>query len=140
MLALPEHAPEGVNPSTFALERIRKCKRISAETFEIPASFDPGACFPALVGMLPGAEQEMEVWFDGNVRDYIKSIRWPESCSLTDAGKGAVLLSGRLAASDELIHWICGFGNLAEVKSPPSLRETVISHLKQTLSRYVQDV
>ncbi len=106
---------------TFALERIATTD-LGQETFIVPADYDPSQFFSGAFGIIVGEDPcEVVVRFDAKVAPYVRSRLWHPSMRVRDVDDGAIEVSLRVGVTEELLHWICGYGKSASVVAPDML-------------------
>ena len=109
----------------FAVERVATTE-LSDETFVVPADYDPSKFFSGAFGIIVGEEpSEVVVRFDAKVAPYVRARTWHPSMNVKDAKDGSVEVSLRVGMTEELLHWICGYGVSASVLAPSSLASKV---------------
>ncbi len=109
----------------FAVERIATTE-LSDATFVMPADYDPSKFFSGAFGIIVGEEpSEVVVRFEAKVAPYVRARTWHPSMKLEDGKDGSVEVSLRVGITEELLHWICGYGKSATVVSPSALAARV---------------
>jgi predicted DNA-binding transcriptional regulator YafY len=136
LIAMREEAKDWGKPTTYAVERIKKCERLSSDKFDYPADYKLSDVFPATGGIFDGTEEGVEIEFSPHLETYIKSISWPRGTKITKTRSGKVLLTSKLNISPETINFIICFGPEARVRKPESLRHEIRELLKKTLINY----
>ena len=76
------------------------------------------------------------VGFSADQAPYVKEREWHSSQRLKDLPDGRVELTFTAGGEFEIIRWIFGWGDVAEVVRPRRVRERVQSALRHALSRY----
>lgn len=110
---------------TFAVERITQAEPTD-ETFTVPDDYEPEQFFSNAFGITVGEDTgDVVVRFDSKVAPYVRSRKWHPTMKLRDVDNDAVEVTLRVAMTEELLHWICGYGKSASVVSPPALAERV---------------
>jgi predicted DNA-binding transcriptional regulator YafY len=69
---------------------------------------------------------------------YVKEREWHPSQQIKDLRDGRVELAFTAGGEFEIIRWILGWGDAAEVVRPRRVRERVQSALRHALSRYAE--
>ena len=106
---------------TFAVERIATTE-LGEETFSIPPDYDPSKFFSGAFGIIVGEEPvDIVVRFDPKVAPYVRARMWHPSMRVQDVAGGAVEVTLRVGVTEELLHWICGYGTSATVVTPEAL-------------------
>ena len=111
----------------FALPRLRE-PEVLADTFTEPADFDLETYLQGSMGLItaPDApEQTVVIRFTGYAATLAAERTWHPSQQGTPQADGGLLLSLRLTHLDSIPGWVLGWGGLAEVLEPASLREEV---------------
>ncbi|MGQ9622929.1 MAG: WYL domain-containing protein [Candidatus Caldatribacteriaceae bacterium] len=62
---------------------------------------------------------------------------WHPTQTITELDDGGLLFEVE-ANPEEIKRWVIGYGNHAEIVSPPYLREEVKEEIQKTLVRYLQ--
>ncbi len=68
-------------------------------------------------------EREVVIRFSGPAAAAVRERRWHASQKFEEAADGSVRLRLRLQQMDDLLRWVLGWGEQAEVLSPPDLRK-----------------
>ena len=91
--------------------------------FVRPADFSPERYFANALGVVPGTENHhVRIRFSATAADRVRERVWHESQSVQELSGGAIELSLRLGTLTEVERWVLGWGELAEVLAPASLR------------------
>lgn len=107
---------------TFKLDRLERAERL-AETYTIPADFDPAAHLADAWGIMSGGPPtEIELRFSAAVANLIRERIWHPSQQLEDLPDGAVRLTVCVADPREMRPWIRSWGAEVEVVRPAALR------------------
>ncbi len=110
---------------TFALERVATSETTD-ETFVVPDDYDPQQFFSSAFGITVGDETgEVVVRFDAKVAPYVRGRTWHPTMRVADLGDGGIEVSMHVAQTEELLHWICGYGKSAAVVAPAGLAEKI---------------
>ena len=67
---------------------------------------------------------------------YIKEKIWHHTQRIEPDKDGSILFSAEVAGTDEVKHWVLGWGKHAEILEPEFLRDEVTRELKASLERY----
>ena len=127
----PEHG-RFVN---LAVDRIRQLAQ-TRESFQVSPAFDPKRLEAEAFGASWEEPMHVVVRFSAGQAPYVKEREWHPSQRLTDLPDGRVELSFTAGGEFEIIRWILGWGDAAEVVRPRRVRERVRSVLRHALSRY----
>lgn len=121
---------------TFALPRMSRVKA-GHRRFSRPEDFSPERFFANALGVLGGSGNfEVKLRFEASAADRVRERVWHESQEIKELPGGAVELSLRLGALEEVQQWILGWGPLAEVLGPPELRARVAAAATAMAKRY----
>ena len=120
------------------LDAMHDTRCLDDERFELPDDFDVDEYVQGQFGIwkADGPTETVVVDLDARVADHVMSRSIHPSQRVEPRPDGRVRLSLDLANLTEVPAWILGFGSLAEVIEPVSLRERVASELREALSRY----
>lgn len=125
-----------------------KVDRIESESLEVtglqfqqPEGFDIKEHLAKSFGIFHGdGDVHVKVRFSPAVARYVQEGRWHQSQRLTRQPDGSLLAEFDLSASEEIKHWILGFGKEAEVLEPEELRRRIMDELGGLLRQYVPNV
>jgi len=118
---------------TFAVERIRG---ISLLEERFTPSELPEGVFAHSLGVNQGRPEHVEILFEPRIAPYIRERRWHPSQTHTDRKDGGVLLSLDVCNDWALRSWILGFGPLARVLAPASLKTQIKDEIDRASERY----
>lgn len=122
---------------TFALDTLRAARWLRGATFVYPADYHPSQLGGGTFGLVgDGPSVDVTIRFDAEVARYVERRRWHPSQQVRRLEGGDVELSMRLGAKKELLSWILGWGERAEVISPPALRDEVTVAVARMAARY----
>jgi predicted DNA-binding transcriptional regulator YafY len=119
----------------FALDRIKMLHQ-TRDSFEIADSFDIDAFLGASFGVYQGEPTRVKIRFSPGVAGYIKEKIWHESQKLESQEDGALLFEAVVAGTEEIKHWILGWGSQAEVLEPEGLKDEICAQAVATLILY----
>ena len=122
----------------FALPRMKELEMLE-ETFDTPSDFDLDAYLKGGMGLItsPDApEQTVVVRFTGYAATLAAERIWHESQKGETQDDGSYLLTLILQHVDSIPAWILGWGGLAEVLEPVSLRKEVHKQARAIASRH----
>lgn len=121
---------------TFSLARMRALA-VSERTFARPADFSPEKFFGKAFGAFVGSgDYRVVVRFSATVADQIRERFWHESQETRDRPDGGLEFTVQLGGLDEILRWILGWADEAEVLAPPELRERVRAKAEATARRH----
>ena len=118
---------------TFAVERIRSLSLLE-ERFT-PSDLPEGV-FAHSLGVNQGAPEHVEIAFEPRIAPYIRERRWHTSQTHTDRKDGGVVLALEVCNDWALRSWILGFGPLARVIGPSSLKAQIKDEIDRASERY----
>ncbi len=111
----------------YAIERIRKAAWSREEGFAYPAGYDPAAALDAAFGISAnGAAEPVRLLFDARVAPYVAARQWHKSMKSRLRRDGKLEVTMTVAAGEELVHWLTGYGGAVRVASPKWLRDAVV--------------
>jgi predicted DNA-binding transcriptional regulator YafY len=119
----------------FALDRIRALKRTD-ESFDMPEDFKVEDFMQSSFGVFHGEPQNVRIRFAAEVAGYISEKIWHKTQKIEAHKDGSLIFEARVAGTDEIKFWLMSWGSKAEVLSPASLRDEMISEAKAVLRNY----
>jgi len=125
--------PEYSALRTFSVDRIRG---ISLLEEHFTPSEIPDAAFAHSLGINEGAPERIEIAFEPRIAPYIRERRWHASQQIADRKDGGLVLSLDVCNDWALRSWILGFGPLARVLSPASLKAQIKDEIDRASERY----
>lgn len=121
---------------TFKIERIERAQLL-AETYEIPADFDPYPYLSKSWGIMGGDEdQEVKLRFTPAVAYRVKESVWHPSQAIEDLPDGGCLFTVHIAHPLEMKWWIRSWGPEVEVLAPEGLREEMRGEVERMRDMY----
>lgn len=122
----------------FRFEAMTDVRCAADDQFDVPHDFRLEDYLQGHFGLWRAAREPTEVVidFEGAIRDYPLSRVVHPSQRIEHLDKGRVRLRLALADLTEVTAWVLGFGGLAEVRAPESLRDDVARELRRALARY----
>lgn len=122
----------------FRFDAMHDVRCIADEQFEVVADFRLEDYLQGHFGLwrAEGEPVEVVVDFDAAIRDYPLTRAVHPSQRVEHLENGRVRLRLQLTNLTEVTAWVLGFGALAEVVAPASLRESVATELQHALARY----
>ena len=121
----------------LAVDRIRNLQ-VTSDSFAVDPSFDPKRLEAEAFGVSWQEPMHVVLRFSADQAPYVKEREWHPTQRLKDIRDGRVELAFTAGGEFEIIRWILGWGDAAEVVRPGSLREQVRSILRQASSQYSQ--
>jgi predicted DNA-binding transcriptional regulator YafY len=120
----------------YKVDRVEDVE-VLAIPFARPEGFDLAAHMSSAFGVYRGGDPiAVEVRFAPCVARYVREARRHESQELAPQADGGVLATFKVSGTEEIKHWILGFGAKAEILRPEGLRREVIEELRAMLSTY----
>ncbi len=122
---------------TLKVERIQRAELL-AETYTIPADFDPQATLADAWGIWYTEAEPVEVVlrFHPRVAGRVKESRWHRSEMITEQADGYLLWRASIAEPQEMLPWIRGWGGEVEVLEPEELREELMKETHRLTKLY----
>jgi len=112
---------------TFKLGRIRKLS-VENRSFKAAPRFSVEKHFGGAWGMIPeGRNYDVHVRFAQRVAGNVAEVHWHHSQQVTWNDDGSIDFRARVDGLGEISWWIFGYGDQAEVISPPALRRRLAS-------------
>jgi len=119
----------------FALDRIKSLK-LTDETFEMPEDFTVEDFMQTSFGVFHGKPRQVRIRFAAEIAGYIREKIWHRTQKIVPQKDGSIVFEARVAGTDEIKFWVMSWGSRAEVLSPESLRDEIISEAEATLQNY----
>jgi proteasome accessory factor B len=122
---------------TFNVGRIETLARLE-DTFVIPPRFSVARHIGNAWHMIreKPRNQRVVIRFDKLVADNVAEVRWHKTQSITRHADGAIDFEVVVDGLREISWWILGYGDQAEVVSPPELREMIAERVSNMARRY----
>jgi predicted DNA-binding transcriptional regulator YafY len=123
----------------YALDRFRSIEWIKGARFDYPAAYKPEQLFLHAFGIFTADGKKPEtvrIRFSPRLRGDVGRRHWHKSQRFEELASGAVVMTLKVALTEDLITWIVTWGDLAEVLEPPELRAKVESAFERALDRY----
>jgi len=108
----------------LAVERILECK-LTDQYFDYPQDFSPRQFCEGSFGIFKDAETDIVVRFSSEVAEYVQARSWHPTQEIKDLEDGGIELSMTVSGIQEVIPWVLGFGDHAEVVGPEDIRSMV---------------
>jgi predicted DNA-binding transcriptional regulator YafY len=118
---------------TFSVDRIRTLSLLE-ERFT--PSEVPDGVFAHSLGVNEGSPEHIEIGFEPRIAPYVRERRWHPSQTRADRKDGGVVLSLDVCNDWALRSWILGFGPLARVISPASLKRQIRDEIERAREAY----
>ncbi len=123
---------------TFCFDRIRDLA-VLPDTFQYPEDFHIDEYFGTAFRVMTGEPSQLVIRFSPHVAAQVKEKIWRPSQQITDQPDGGIILTMQTAVNYEVVSWLLGFGDKAEVLEPSSLRERLQRELQKALESYSSD-
>lgn len=126
----------------YRFSRIEEAE-VELKTYEYPAptEYDPDTLFAKSFGVTIGnefPEREIEIHLTAKWTTFARTHRWHRS-QRVDVRKETIVVKLTARICPELVSWVLGFGEEAEVIAPKELREEVARRLQRAAARYSND-
>jgi predicted DNA-binding transcriptional regulator YafY len=116
--------PKYGNVRMLAVERIRSIET-GTETFEYPEGFDPEERLEGTFTLFEGQPIRARIRFDRESARYIRERSWAKEQSVVENPDGSIVLELATSGRDDILRWVMGFGDRAELLEPADLREEI---------------
>ena len=125
---------------TFNVGRIRALERLD-EKFKLPRGFSIERYLRNAWNLIPepGPDREVTVRFQPLVARNVAEVNWHKTQQLAFNADGSLDFRVKVSGLGEISWWILGYGDQAEVISPPELRDRVAGHARRLLTRYAAE-
>jgi len=110
----------------LAVDRMRDLHATS-ETFGVDPAFDPKRLEAEAFGVSWKDPMHVVLRFSADQAPYVKEREWHPTQRLKDLRDGRVELAFTAGGEFEIIRWVLGWGDAAEVIAPPRLRRRLAS-------------
>ena len=128
---VPPHA----NLTTLAVDRIRSL-RITDDKFEIDSGLDLDRYRRESFGVIWEKPMNVTIRFSADQAPYVRERIWHPTQRIRELSDGRIDLSFRAGGTFEIVRWILGWGDAAEVIGPASLRAHLLAVLRSTTVVY----
>ena len=132
-LAGYSHHHQGLR--TFSLDGFKEVDWLKGDKFEYPADYQPSQLSEGMFGLIGGPRTRVRIFFDEKVSRYVRRRQWHPTQEIKKV-EGGVELTMEVAGTVELLSWVLGFGDKAEVLEPESLREEISAELARATAHY----
>jgi predicted DNA-binding transcriptional regulator YafY len=133
-LYLLAYVPDYGEVRTFALERIESVSLLE-ERFT-PVEELPDEAFPHSLGVHSGTPERVEIDFQAEVAEYVRSREWHPSQQFEPRTDGGVRLTLDVCLDRTLSSWILSFGPSARVVSPDRLAREIAGQIDRARELY----
>jgi predicted DNA-binding transcriptional regulator YafY len=128
------YVPDYREVRTFALERIESVSLLE-ERFT-PVEELPDEAFPHSLGVHSGTPERVEIDFQAEVAEYVRSREWHPSQLFEPRADGGVRLTLDVCLDRTLSSWILSFGPSARVVSPDRLVREISGQIDRARELY----
>jgi predicted DNA-binding transcriptional regulator YafY len=126
--------PEYGEVRTFAVERIRDISLREERFTQIDEL--PDQAFPHSLGVHSGPPERVDVDFEADVADYVRTREWHPSQRIAELPGGGVRLTLEVCLDRALRSWILSFGPVARVRAPEALAREIAAALERARALY----
>ena len=125
---------------TLKIERIEAAE-LTKETYEIPPGFDPFQLLADAWGIWYTEEPPVEVAlkFSPRVAARVLETRWHRSQQFEPCPDGSLIWRARVAAVQEMIPWVRGWGAEVQVLEPEELKNALKDEARRLAQLYKVD-
>lgn len=133
LIARPDDAQE---VKTYRVARFKSLRMVDAAA-EIPSEFDLKTYFGDAWSVYRGDKKfDVEIEFSKEAAELATETLWHASQRVRRKKDETVHLHFRVDGLNEIVHWVLGWSNRAKVVEPVELRDLVVQHLKNAITRY----
>lgn len=108
------------------LARIRNLK-VTEETFTVDPSFDPKRYETEAFGVARGKPMTVVVRFRADQAPYVREREWHPTQRFRPLPDGRLEMTFRAGGVFEIVRWVLGWGDAAELVRPTALRAEIAS-------------
>jgi proteasome accessory factor B len=119
----------------FALDGFHDVEWLKQDKFVYPEGYHPTQLAEGAFGLIAGPRTHVRIRFDESVARYVQRRRWHATQQIKRVA-GGIELTMDVAGTVELVSWVLGFGDKAEVIEPATLRGEVAGELVRAAARY----
>jgi predicted DNA-binding transcriptional regulator YafY len=132
-LAGYSHHHQGLR--TFSLDGFRDVEWLKGNKFKYPTDYQPTQLSEGAFGLIGGPRTRVRIRFDTKVARFVQRRQWHPTQKIKRVD-GGIELTMEVEGTVELLSWVLGFGDKAEVIEPVSLREEIANELARAAQRY----
>jgi proteasome accessory factor B len=132
-LAGYSHHHNGIR--TFSLDGFGDIDWLKGDKFEYPADFHPSKLAEGAFGLISGPRTRVRIFFGEKVARFVRRRRWHPTQEVKRVA-GGIELAMEVSGTVEVVSWVLGFGDQAEIIEPASLRDEVAAELARASARY----
>ncbi len=134
-LYLAGHSEHAGAVRTFALDGFRQVDWQRNDRFEYPEDYEPHQLVDGNFGLIGGDEIKVRIFFADRVVRFVKRRKWHPTQKIKKV-EGGIEFTMTVKGGVEIISWVLGFGEHAELLEPPQLRDAVRAELLGAVARY----
>jgi predicted DNA-binding transcriptional regulator YafY len=86
--------------------------------------------------LIRGEPTRVRILFDAKVARYVQRRQWHPTQRFRRTTGGAVEMTMDVHGTVEVVSWVLGFGDKAEVAAPADLRKTMGGEAERVVARY----
>lgn len=120
---------------TLALDGFVDVNWLRGQGFSYPAEFRPESLAEGAFGLIKGPPARVRVFFTDKVARFVTRRQWHPTQVVRRVRDG-IEVSFDVQGTVELGSWVLSFGDQAEVRAPPELRQAVRAEIARALARY----
>jgi proteasome accessory factor B len=120
----------------FALDGLRDVEWSRGDSFAYPGAWEPSARYPSGFDLFDGPQTKVRVSFASKVAKYVTRRSWHPSQRIEEHADGHVELTMTVRGTTQVVSWVLGFGEHAEVMEPGKLRDEVAIAAKKMSEIY----
>lgn len=128
-------APDHANRAVLAVDRIRQLE-LTDEAFTVDPAIDAKRYEAEAFGVVWEKPMTVVVRFRADQAPYVREREWHPTQRIRDLPDGRVELTFRAGGSFEIMRWILGWGDAAEVVRPMVLRREIARTLARAAASY----
>jgi predicted DNA-binding transcriptional regulator YafY len=125
--------PKDIAP--LALERIRSIE-VLEQTFTVSPDFDPKRYEAEAFGVAWEKPMTVVVRFRADQAPYVREREWHPTQRLRTLADGRLEMTFRAGGAFEILRWVLGWGDAAELVRPESFRREIASILRSAAGTY----
>jgi len=119
----------------LAVERLLSIE-VTGTAFKVAPTFEPERYEQQAFGVIWDEPIDVAIRFRQDQAPYVAERVWHPSQSVEPQPDGSLILRLRAGGRFEIVRWILGWGDAAEVLAPSDLRDQVGTILSSAAARY----
>lgn len=120
---------------TFSLDGFGNVEWLKGDRYTYPPDYHPSQLAEGAFGLIRGPRERVRIRFEEKVARFVRRRLWHPTQELRRV-PGGIELVMELSGTVELVSWVLGFGDQAEVLEPEGLRQQVADELRRAAARY----